>query len=137
MALEKLWVRFLFFFAVLVVACPGGLGQTDNLVSLIQLIATPERYAGKRIEVIGFLRLEYEGDMLYLHEDDYKCKIYENAVWIGVNKKQRQDFEDRNLHYVLIVGTFKAGNSQILMHANGTIVNITEVKIWPIERPSN
>lgn len=41
--------------------------STDSLilvegVSLIQLIATPEQYHGKMIEVIGYLNLEFEGN---------------------------------------------------------------------------
>jgi len=34
----------------------------DNL-SLINLIATPEKYNGKRIQVIGYLHLEFESTL--------------------------------------------------------------------------
>jgi hypothetical protein len=137
MAPEKRLVRFVLFLGVLLIVCPIGLGRADNLVSLIQLIASPEKYDGKRVGVIGFLRLEFEGDKLYLHEDDYRFDINENGIWLGITKKQRQDLEDRNMHYAFVVGTFKAGNGQITGHANGTIVNITVVEVWPRKGPSN
>jgi hypothetical protein len=44
---------------------------SDSLVeevSLIQLIATPERYHGKFVEVIGYMNLEFEGNAIYLHK---------------------------------------------------------------------
>ena len=31
-------------------------------VSVIQLIATPDRFDGKRVQVIGFLKFEFEGN---------------------------------------------------------------------------
>src|ERR1043166_2183163 len=41
-------------------------GQNTNLAatpaSMIQLIATPERFDNKQVSVIGFLNLEFEGD---------------------------------------------------------------------------
>ena len=34
-------------------------------ISLIRLIATPEKYDGKRIQVIGYLHIEFEGTAIY------------------------------------------------------------------------
>jgi hypothetical protein len=130
---EKTWVRFALFITVLFVFCPRVIGQADISVSLIQLIANPEKYDGKQVEVIGFLRLEFEGNRIYLHEEDYTYNISENAVRIGVTNKQRQDLENRNMHYVFVVGTFKAGQRGT-SNPNGTIVNITKVEIWPPEK---
>ncbi len=44
---------------------PFDLGIYEN-TSLIRLIATPEKYDGKTIQVIGYLHLEFEGDAIYL-----------------------------------------------------------------------
>ncbi len=44
-------------------------------VTLVQLIANPEKFDGKSIRVIGFLRLEFEGNVLYLHREDYEHAI--------------------------------------------------------------
>lgn len=51
----------------LTIAVTIGQSQTEPLhVSLIQLIANPEKYDGKQVAVVGFLRLEFEGNALYL-----------------------------------------------------------------------
>jgi hypothetical protein len=51
----------------------GDMSALD--VSLIQLIANPESYDGKKVRIIGFLRLEFEGDALYLHQVDFEMRL--------------------------------------------------------------
>lgn len=129
---EKAWVRFALCMTVLFLFCPFVLGQADLSVSLIRLIANPEKYDGEPVGVIGFLRLEFEGNMIYLHEEDYTHNITENGVRIGITKKQRPEFEDKNMHYVFVVGTFKAGKRGTT-NPNGTIINIAKIVVWPLK----
>jgi hypothetical protein len=80
-------------------------------ISLLQLIATPERFDHKLVSVIGFVRLEFEGNALYLHEDDYKFGITKNGVWLSgvVQSKfsgRRAIPTDRE--YILVTGYFRA-----------------------------
>jgi hypothetical protein len=103
-------------------------------VSLIQLIANPEHYDGEQVQVIGFLRLEFEGNALYLHEDDCKNNIYGNAVGIGVTKEWKWSKDEVNMHYVAVVGTFRAGKSNL---HSGVIVNISRVRRWPLQSPAD
>ena len=117
---------------MLLAFCSSALGQAE---SLIRLIANPEKYDGQQVEVIGFLRLEFEGNMLYLHQEDYMRHIRENGVRLGITKSQRPEFEDKNMHYVLVVGTFKAGKSGT-SNPNGTIANITKIVVWPPKEPN-
>ena len=73
-------------------------------VSMIQLIANPEKYDGKYVRVMGFLRLEFEGNGLYLHREDYEESLYKNGVWVHVAEiVANRQF---NMKYVLIEGTF-------------------------------
>ena len=44
-------------------------------VSLIQLIANPNEYHGKFVRLIGFCRLEFEGDALFLHREECPCNL--------------------------------------------------------------
>lgn len=53
-------------------------------VSLIQLIAQPEKFEGKRVRFIGFLRIEFEGNAIYLHREDFDHGIEKNALWVAV-----------------------------------------------------
>jgi len=52
-------------------------------VSLIKLIATPEKYNGKRIQVIGYLHLEFEGNAIYLHKEDEEAGLSKNGFWVN------------------------------------------------------
>src|SRR5688572_9432758 len=50
--------------------------------SIIELIARPEVYDGKRVQVIGFVNFEFEGNGLYVSKEDWEQSIYRNGVWI-------------------------------------------------------
>src|SRR5438105_13451797 len=75
-------------------------------VSMIQLVAQPEKYHGKFIRVQGFLRLEFEGDALYLHREDYAKGLTKNGVWVDM--LENSEHMKLNMHYVLIEGVFNA-----------------------------
>ena len=130
---QKLWLRLATLFALILIFSPRISSQADVTVSLIQLIANPEKYDGEHFGIIGFLRLEFEGNRLYLHEEDYKNALRDNSVGLDVTRKQRQEFEDRNMHYVLVAGTFKAGKRGS-SQANGAMADIRSITIWPIQR---
>ena len=38
--------------------------------SLVELIARPELYDGRRVRVIGFVNFEFEGDAIFLSSED-------------------------------------------------------------------
>ncbi|WP_445232557.1 hypothetical protein [Duganella rhizosphaerae] len=57
-------------------------------VSMIQLIANPQQYDGQPIRLIAFLNLEFEGNALYLHREDFDRSIVSNAVWISLEDHQ-------------------------------------------------
>ena len=75
--------------------------------SLIHLIATPERYDGKRVMVTGYCNLEFEGNAIYLHADDYRYFHTKNGVWLNVSKKMMSDPKLRQTH-CLVRGVFRA-----------------------------
>ena len=126
----KTLAKIALFATILLGLSPLVLSQADLSVSLIRLIANPEKYDGEIVTVVGFLRLEFEGNMIYLHEEDFKHGISENAVRIGITKKQRPEFENKNMCYVLVVGTFKAAKKGT-SNLNGTIVDVSKVELWP------
>jgi hypothetical protein len=64
-------------------AIPASSGpNTFEPVSMIAIIANPERFDGKRVRVDGFLILEFEGNALYLDKDAHEGGLTKNAVWI-------------------------------------------------------
>jgi hypothetical protein len=106
--------------------------QQPAQVSLVQLIATPERFEGKLISVIGFLELSRESSVLYLRDEDYKHVILMNGVWLDRNETMRKDM---NLKYVKIVGVFRTGLRNAGFLAGG-ITNVKTCLAWSdLEHP--
>lgn len=105
--------------------------QQAHLVSLIQLIATPEKFDGQIVEVIGFLNLEFEGNELFVSREDYENGIAKNGVWIVRNPNINADFDELNRHYVALVGRFSASNKGHLSMTSGSIGEITDGTAWP------
>ncbi len=98
-------------------------------VSLARLIANPKDYDGKVVRVIGFVSLEFEGNAIYLHQDDYKLNIYKNGLWIDVSddiQKKKPDFDAK---YVLVEGTFNAKETGHMGLWSGSIQKITRFEV--------
>ena len=75
----------------------------------MNLIATPERYDGSLVRIIGFVAIEREGNAVYLSSGDYLQRIYRNGIWIDLEGTSISD-EARvrcNRAFCLLEGTFK------------------------------
>ena len=100
-------------------------------VSMYQLIVMPERFDGKRVRVDGYLHLEFEGNGLYAHKEDYDRFLSKNGVWIDVQSCGSGRSAGINDHYVVVEATF---NSEELGHLglwSGTLSNVTRCDILP------
>lgn len=99
-------------------------------VSMIQLIANPKEYQGYKVRLHGYLDLQFEGDALYFHKDDYEQSMSKNALWIsGRGEENWNDVMKCNNHYVLIEGTFSTMTGHMGMRS-GSLENIKRVEIW-------
>jgi hypothetical protein len=109
----------------------GGPDIQAEEVSIVQLIATPERYDGKIVRLIGYLHLEFEGDAIYLHREDFDRGIYENSVWINlpndIKPGQRQAV---NGHYVICTARFVAGRHGHMGMFAGELEDVTRLEVW-------
>ena len=99
-------------------------------VSMVQLIATPEKFDGKFVRVIGFLNLEFEGDALYLHREDLVQSL-DNCVWVHRTDVMERDRKKLNRHYVMIEGNFDAQDHGHMGMFGGAIKDITRIETWP------
>jgi hypothetical protein len=99
------------------------------LVSLIQLIANPQTYDGKRVRVIGYLHLEFETEAIYLHREDFEQRINQNAVWLelpaNLTKSQKEAVNDK---YVICTGVFKAIEGVTLGGFPGEIKDVNRLE---------
>ena len=98
--------------------------------SLINLIATPKRFNGRKVRVTGYLHLEFEDCVLCLNKEDYTHSINKNAVWADiktkVNLRKLHKFSD---HYVVMEGIFNStmkGNEAL---NSGAIQNISRLDV--------
>ena len=103
-------------------------------VSLVRLIAVPDRFQGKRVRVIGFLDLHFEGTGLFLHGDDSLFSIYANAVHVVHTREMMEQRPALNDRYVLIEGTFdREATGHRGVFPSGGIVAVTRCEAWPPE----
>ena len=111
-----------------------SVGESNNeakCISLINLIATPEKYDGKAVMVEGFFRCETGSDRLYLTENDYTEYISANAVSLDLVDMDisvdRQQLKMLNGCYVLIEGTFDYNDEGHPDWYSGHIKNINRI----------
>jgi hypothetical protein len=99
-------------------------------VSIIDLLAYRGFLKGKHVRVIGYLHLEFEGNGLYLSEEDYKHRITKNGLWINIDSRMKDREGEYNNRYVLIEGVFnpmKFGHGGMY---SGVIEQISRLEGW-------
>lgn len=118
-----------------VLICICGAARSTELrdVSMIQLISNPQQYDGTPVRLIAFLNLEFEGDALYLHQEDFKKSISSNGIWISLTDQQMRTSKKLCGGYVLVEGTFSAMDRGHLKMFSGSIKQVTRIQSW--ERP--
>ena len=99
-------------------------------MSLVQLLATPEKYEGKQIRVIGFLVFGFEGDSLWLHREDYENGIDGNGVRVERTQEMARALDKLNRNYVEIVGLFQEEPMASGPGSVGHIVAVQKCDLW-------
>jgi len=108
--------------------------------SIIQLIANPSEYHGKKIMVKGIGNLKYEDTSVYLCIDswyylatknalwvDIDLEVNNNELWFNINGKRisEKDAQKYNGKYVLIVGIFDMYETGHMDLFSGGIYDVT------------
>ena len=111
-----------------IVSCSGKNNDGDSdedialKVSIIQLIANPAEYHGKKISVRGVGNLSFEGTAVYLCADNWYYLASKNAIWVNMDGEivdnklwyyingerisEEEAGQKYNGKYVLVEGTF-------------------------------
>ena len=98
-------------------------------ISLIRIIANPEKYDGHRIRVIGVLN--YGGGLdrsvcLYLSATDAQNAVMPNCIYVD----QSVDKSDKRLgKYVILNATFHYQSGHGLEYLS--FKQISDIKLWP------
>jgi len=129
----KLIASVCIFLVALLVAPTKAEEPAD--VSLVQLIANPQNFDGRLIRVIGFLRLEFEGNVLYLHREDYENAILGNGIWVDVTPDIKKQSKTLNMNYVLLEGIFSSSDRGHMGMWSGSIKKIGRAQLWNAHRP--
>jgi hypothetical protein len=103
---------------------------TPRLVSLVRLLAVPEAFDRKLVRVAGYCHLEFEGDALYLHREDYSARLPVNAVRLDLGDRTRESFPGRSGHYVLAEGTFSVADPRDPRPYVG-VLRVTSIDVLP------
>jgi hypothetical protein len=102
--------------------------------SLVELIARPELYDGKRVRVIGFVNFEFEGNGIYISQEDWRRSIARNGLWIDPPSRFETDSGPSkvqpNQRYVIVEGTFNLRNPGHLGMWSGAIQRVTRLEPW-------
>jgi hypothetical protein len=99
---------------------------------MIALLASPQLYNGKFIRTTGVLCIEFEGNALYLHEEDYRFSMTKNAVKLDLSKEQEERFKPLSLKHVLIEGMVEVDKHSVETGMyTGSLKNVTRLEAWP------
>ena len=113
----------------------GGPDIPAEQVSLIQLIANPQAYDGKTVRIIGFLHLEFEGNVIYLHNEDFRYGIEKNGLWIDIPKGMSQEqMKAVNDHYVICTARFVSNMHGHMGMNSGEVADVSRLQVWPAYR---
>jgi hypothetical protein len=135
--------RFILVFAL--ATCASAFAA--DRVSIVQLIATPDLFHGKKVVVTGYLTIGFEDNVLYLSQEDARVGNFKNGVWVGYAKEvsSRADLAEYDEYYrrlkpydksyVSIEATFDARNTGHLDCCSGELVAVT--RIDPASRTRN
>ena len=110
----------------------GGADIAAEDVSLIQLIANPQVYDGKTVRIIGFLHLEFEGNVIYLHHEDFRYGLTKNGLWIDLPRDMAQEQRKAvNDQYVICTARFVAKMHGHMGMNSGELANVTRLEVQP------
>ena len=123
----------LVLFAVSSAAIAAG-NEPVLRTSIVQLLANPEKFEGKLIEVRGFVRIEFEGDAIYLHKEDYEHGLYSNGMWLGTSECKRLDGTRFDVGYAMVVGRYTSKRRGHMGLWSGAIEEVQSCIKWPPHR---
>jgi hypothetical protein len=102
--------------------------------SLLELIVRPEVYDGRPVRTIGFVHFEFEGNLLYVSEADWRHRVTKNGIWIdppaGFQADSAASRRQTNDRYVLVEGVFDARSRGHLGMSSGSIHTVTRLDPW-------
>jgi hypothetical protein len=107
--------------------CVQRTGDAEAIcyVSFVQLLAHPERFHGKQVQVIGYMSLREEDNALYLSNELAEHGASQDAFWLDITGEP-----DVETGWVVVRGRFNAERRGHLGVYAGTIEQIVRLESW-------
>ena len=137
---KMIWLVISLIIAFYIEPVSYAMESTPIDVSLIQLIANPDKYHGKFVRVSGYLHNKMEDSGLYLCKEDADYLVGKNSLWVrydakvslmGLKKNPPLLYFDCKM--VLLEGTFnKDSNGHLGMFASelNHVSRVLELTRW-------
>ena len=99
----------------LALSCSAASGdeieQSSNFedISIVALLADPEKYDGHRVAVRAWGIVEFEHSGIYLSDDDPRYLNFQNGIWLDLSNGP--EVSARIEGYLYVEGRFLAGDS--------------------------
>lgn len=110
---------------------PNSANQYAKDVTMVQLIATPEKYDGQLVRVIGVGNLEFEENCISLSKEDLKYGLG-NSIWIELGERAISYDEAKQFNggYVIVEGVFDKDDLGHMDMFCGSIKNVSRYELW-------
>jgi hypothetical protein len=136
-------VSFVFtylFFCSTVTSVAEELDKSADRVSLIKLIANPDKFNNKRVQTFGVVYFAHESSSIFLTYDDYKNYVTCNGLKLNLSNdpdmyhNQMKKYSKYNGKYVIIEGTFlkPIGKNSAHRACSGNLMDIDWLSEWKI-----
>jgi hypothetical protein len=139
MKMESLAGRYSrYFFAALLLLNLGfpqwACAAAPPTIPMQQLLDDPEKFEGHTVRVVGFLRLEFERNALYLNRDDFNKSVMKHALLLDLTNGQLRSSSKLNNGHVIVEGVFSAKD---IGHGGmwpGALKPVVRLHMWRIYR---
>ena len=110
-----------------------GIPMRDHDISLIRLLANPERFHSQPVAVTGYLVYEFENHALYPTKDIAEAGLVKSSVWLNTTSNTVVDPASEkvvaegatlgglNRRYVVVWGTYDLNDCGHMSAASGSI----------------
>lgn len=113
----------------------GPLHGQAPTASLIELIATPQKFDGKIVRFHGVLNIGFESNAMYLSKDHWENTVTSCGIWLHIPPELAAERKWGNGKYFLIEGTFDASDRGHMGLWMGALSKITLLTVHEIVKP--
>ena len=103
----------------------GQIFAQATTVSIIQLIANPEKYDGKVVRFEGVANIEFEGNGIFLSREHRKARVQSFAIWMDLSDELAKGRKWLNGKYCIVEGKFHAADRGHMGLYMGSLSDIT------------